>query len=319
MEKRMSSEQAYYVPESSKLPFLMAITMLILIIGASNTVNNMGTGSNFYLILLAGFAMMWTTMFVWFRQTIKENHAGLNNSMLSESYVFGMAWFIFSEVMFFFAFFFALAYIRNFAVPWLGGEGEKGITNILWTGFEAHWPLMITPDQALAASQSSGEAAFQGPNEEMSVATAFNHGGLAGVLGWIPLWNTVFLLTSSVTVHFAHICLKSNNRKGFNIWLAATLVLGYAFVALQAFEYYEAYSHMGLTLNSGIYGTTFFMLTGFHGFHVCLGAIILTIMLLRSYSGHFTSDNHFGFEAGSWYWHFVDVVWVCLVAFVYVM
>ena len=135
MENKMSSEQAYYIPESSKLPFAMALTMLTLIIGAANTVNNMGTDSNFYLVLLTGFAMMWTTMFIWFRQTIKENHAGLNNSMLSESYVFGMAWFIFSEVMFFFAFFFALAYIRNFAVPWLGGEGEKGLANMLWTGW----------------------------------------------------------------------------------------------------------------------------------------------------------------------------------------
>jgi len=315
----MSSEQAYHIPSSSKLPFAMAITMLTLIIGASTTVNNIGEGSNSYLILLIGFVMMWVTMFIWFRQTIKENHAGLNNSMLNESYVFGMAWFIFSEVMFFFAFFFALAYIRNFSVPWLGGEGEKGIANMLWTGFEAQWPLMITPDQALAASQEGGSAVFQGPNEEMSVATAYKHGGLVGVLGWIPLWNTIFLLTSSVTVHFAHLSLKKDNRKGFNIWLATTLVLGYAFVALQVIEYYEAYNHMGLTLNSGIYGTTFFMLTGFHGFHVCLGAIILTIMLLRSLNGHFTSDNHFGFEAGSWYWHFVDVVWVCLVAFVYVM
>ena len=232
----MSSEQAYYVPESSKLPFLMALTMLTLIIGASNTVNNMGTDSNAYIILLVGFGMMWTTMFVWFRQTIKENHAGLNNPMLNESYVFGMAWFIFSEVMFFFAFFFALAYIRNFSVPWLGGEGEKAITNILWSGFEAHWPLMITPEQALANSQGGGDVIFKGPDEEMSVVTAYSHGGLTGVLGWIPLWNTVLLLSSSVTVHFAHTCLKNDNRKGFNIWLGSTLILGYLFVALQAVE-----------------------------------------------------------------------------------
>ncbi len=220
-----------------------------------------------------------------------------------------MAWFIFSEVMFFFAFFFALAYIRNFAVPWLGGEGEKGLANMLWPGFEASWPLMITPDQAV----------FAGPEKDMSLATAYASGGLGGVLGWLPLWNTVLLLTSSLTVHIAHLGLKNGNRKQFNLWLGATLVLGYAFVVVQGIEYYEAYAHYGLTLNTGIYGTTFFMLTGFHGFHVCLGAIILTIMLFRSLKGHFSSDDHFGFEAGSWYWHFVDVVWVCLVAFVYVM
>ena len=309
------SEQPYFVPESSKLPFAMAITMLTLIIGAATTVNSMGTESNAYLILLAGFLMMWTTMFIWFSKVIQENDAGLNNPMLNNSYVYGMAWFIFSEVMFFFAFFFALAYIRNFAVPWLGGEGEKGIANILWPGFEAAWPLLTTPAEAL-----SGEgAAFQGAGEDMSITTAFTHGGLAGVLGWLPLWNTIFLLSSSVTVHIAHLNLKNNNRLRFNLWLGATLILGYLFVAFQAAEYYEAYSHMGLTLNAGVYGTTFFMLTGFHGFHVCLGAIILTIMLLRSLKGHFKSDDHFGFEAGSWYWHFVDVVWICLVAFVYVM
>jgi cytochrome c oxidase subunit 3 len=168
---------------------------------------------------------------------------------------------------------------------------------------------MITPDQAV----------FAGPDKDMSLATAYSSGGLGGVLGWLPLWNTIFLLASSVTVHIAHLGLKNGNRKQFNIWLGITLVLGYLFVVVQGVEYYEAYAHYGLTLNTGIYGTTFFMLTGFHGFHVCLGAIILTIMLFRSLKGHFAADDHFGFEAGSWYWHFVDVVWVCLVAFVYVM
>ena len=307
----MSSPQPYYVPESSKLPFAMALTMFTLIIGASVTIKpELGPfGDNSYLVLIIGFLMMWTTMFFWFSQVIKENNDGLNNNMLNTSYYYGMAWFIFSEVMFFFAFFLALGYIRNFAVPWLGGEGEKGIANMLWPGFEAHWPLMTTPDQAI----------FTGPGEEMSLGTAYAHGGLAGVLGWIPLYNTVLLLSSSVTVHIAHLGLKNGNRKQFNFWLAVTLVLGYSFVVLQAFEYYEAYTHMGLTLNSGVYGTTFFMLTGFHGFHVCLGAIILTVMLIRGLRGHFSHDDQFGFEAGSWYWHFVDVVWICLVAFVYVL
>jgi cytochrome c oxidase subunit 3 len=307
------SEQAYHVPESSKLPFAMAVTMLVFIIGAANTVIDMGTDSNSYLILLLAFAMMWTTMFFWFSIVIRENHAGLNNPMLKNSYIYGMAWFIFSEVMFFFAFFFALAYVRNFAVPWLGGEGEKGLANMLWPGFEATWPVMISPDQAIQGTE------FLGPDEEMSLGTTYGSKGIAGVLGWLPLWNTIFLLTSSVTVHIAHLGLKNGNRRQFHIFLGLTLVLGYLFVGFQALEYYEAYAHMGLTLGSGIYGTTFFMLTGFHGFHVCLGAIILTIMWLRGLNGHFTADDHFGFEAGSWYWHFVDVVWVCLVAFVYVM
>ena len=179
------SQQAYYVPESSKLPFAMAISLLVFIIGAAKTVIDAGTDSNSYMILLLSFAMIWVTMYFWFKQTIIENQAGLNNPMLKDSYVYGMAWFIFSEVMFFFAFFFALAYIRNFAVPWLGGEGEKGLANMLWPGFEASWPLMITPDQAV----------FAGPEKDMSLATAYASGGLGGVLGWLPLWNTVLLLT----------------------------------------------------------------------------------------------------------------------------
>ncbi len=165
------SQQAYYVPESSKLPFAMAISLLVFIIGAAKTVIDAGTDSNSYMILLLSFAMIWVTMYFWFKQTIIENQAGLNNPMLKDSYVYGMAWFIFSEVMFFFAFFFALAYIRNFAVPWLGGEGEKGLANMLWPGFEASWPLMITPDQAV----------FAGPEKDMSLATAYASGGLGGV------------------------------------------------------------------------------------------------------------------------------------------
>ena len=223
------SQQAYYVPESSKLPFAMAISLLVFIIGAAKTVIDAGTESNSYMILLLSFAMIWVTMYFWFKQTIIENQAGLNNPMLKDSYVYGMAWFIFSEVMFFFAFFFALAYIRNFAVPWLGGEGEKGLANMLWPGFEASWPLMITPDQAV----------FAGPEKDMSLATAYASGGLGGVLGWLPLWNTVLLLTSSLTVHIAHLGLKNGNRKQFNLWLGATLVLGYAFVVVQGIEYYD--------------------------------------------------------------------------------
>ena len=304
------STQNYYVPDQSRFPIFMAVSLFLLVMGASSTINNLGDAdNNSVYILYAGFLSLFTTLFFWFRQVVKEHLAGLDSNQLKTSYVYGMAWFIFSEVMFFAAFFGALFYVRNFAVPWLGGEGEKAITNMLWPGFEANWPLMITPDQAV----------FAGPEKDMSLATAYAAGGLGGVLGWLPLWNTVLLLTSSLTVHIAHLGLKNGNRKQFNLWLGATLVLGYAFVVVQGVEYYEAYTHYGLTLQTGIYGTTFFMLTGFHGFHVCLGAIILTIMLFRSLKGHFSADDHFGFEAGSWYWHFVDVVWVCLVAFVYVM
>ena len=238
--------------------------------------------------------------------TLEGRHTGIVQLGLR----YGTILFIVSEVMFFFAFFFALAYIRNFAVPWLGGEGEKGLANMLWPGFEASWPLMITPDQAV----------FAGPEKDMSLATAYASGGLGGVLGWLPLWNTIVLLSSSVTVHFAHIGLKNGDRKKFNRFLGITVGLALIFVGLQAAEYYEAYAHYGLTLNSGIYGSTFFMLTGFHGFHVMMGGFMLAVMLARSvFAGHFEDHDHFGFEAASWYWHFVDVVWVMLFLFVYIL
>ena len=133
------------------------------------------------------------------------------------------------------------------------------------------------------------------------------------------MWNTIILLSSSVTVHFAHVGLKNDNRRQFKGWLLFTVLLAIVFLFLQFAEYYEAYVHYGLTLKSGIYGTTFFMLTGFHGFHVFLGMTMLLIMLLRAQKGHFTPDDCFGFESASWYWHFVDVVWVCLFFFVYII
>ena len=199
----------------------------------------------------------------------------------------------------------ALFYVRSFAVPWLGGEGEKGLANMLWQDFEATWPLINTPD---------GGKAF------VIAAKSMSFPGWENISHWLPLYNTIVLLSSSVTVHFAHLGLKKGNKKTFNIWLGITVLLALIFVGLQAAEYYEAYEHFGLTLNSGIYGSTFFMLTGFHGFHVMLGGLMLAVMLIRSvFYGHFNEHKHFGFEAASWYWHFVDVVWVMLFLFVYIL
>ena len=247
------------------------------------------------------------TLFFWFRKVVQEHLAGLDSAQLNQSFVYGMAWFIFSEVMFFAAFFGALFYVRTFSVPWLGGEGEKGLANMLWENFQSTWPLLTTPDLG---------AAYTVPEKSMSFP------GWDKILTWLPLWNTIVLLSSSVTVHMAHINLKAANKNKFNIWLGVTVSLAIFFVFLQALEYYEAYEHYGLTLNSGIYGSTFFMLTGFHGFHVMMGGLMLSVMLIRSvFYNHFKPDphEHFGFEAASWYWHFVDVVWVMLFMFVYIL
>ena len=300
------SYQKYYVPDQSKFPIFAAVSLFLLVMGAASTINNLGNpNSNAVYILYLGFAIFGINLFFWFKTVIAEHIAGLNSAQLQQSFVFGMAWFIFSEVMFFGAFFGALFYVRNFSVPWLGGEGEKGLANMLWEGFEASWPVMSTPDAGSAFVLADKNMSWPG----------WNH-----ALEWLPMWNTIVLLSSSVTVHFAHLALKNNNKKVFNKWLAVTVTLALTFVALQIAEYYEAYAHYGLTLNSGIYGSTFFMLTGFHGFHVAMGGFMLGVMLCRSvFYNHFDSESHFGFEAASWYWHFVDVVWVMLFLFVYIL
>ncbi len=300
------SYQKYYVPDQSKFPIFAAISLFLLVMGASSTINSLDNpDSNAVYILYLGFTVFGINLFFWFKTVIAEHIAGLNSAQLQQSFVFGMAWFIFSEVMFFAAFFGALFYVRNFSVPWLGGEGEKGLANMLWEGFEASWPVMSTPDAGSAFVLADKNMSWPG----------WDH-----ALKWLPVWNTIVLLSSSVTVHFAHLALKNNNKKVFNKWLAVTLALALTFVALQIAEYYEAYAHYGLTLNSGIYGSTFFMLTGFHGFHVMMGGFMLAVMLCRSvFYNHFDSESHFGFEAASWYWHFVDVVWVMLFLFVYIL
>jgi len=313
MASDTGGHQTYYVPEQSKYPFLATIGLGMFILGAGLTMNHIKAGveNPMSWFLPVGFAFFIAVLWNWFGATIRENRAGLNSPQLKKSYVLGMQWFIFSEVMFFAAFFGALFYVRFFVVPWLGGEGHHGLANRLWEGFQAQWPLTQTPQQAVEAA---GGAQLMARNAQF---TAPEH-----VVGWmgIPLLNTILLVTSSVTVHFAHTALKANKRGALNLWLAITLILGFTFVGFQAYEYHHAYTELGLTLASGIYGSTFFLLTGFHGFHVCLGAVMLTVMYLRAtVKGHFTPEDHFGFEAASWYWHFVDVVWICLFLFVYIL
>ncbi|MBB1382473.1 cytochrome c oxidase subunit 3, partial [Shewanella sp. SR41-2] len=244
-------------------------------------------------ILITGLAVIIFMIFGWFKTVIDESMAGLYSPQMDRSFRQGMSWFIFSEIMFFGAFFGALFYARMISVPWLGGASNNAMTHeVLWPAFEAMWPLVKTPD-----------------------------GTATEAMPWtgLPLINTIILLTSSVTLHFAHTNLEKANRKPLIIWLALTVILGIAFLCLQVEEYSHAYQEMGLTLSSGVYGNTFFLLTGFHGMHVTIGTLFLMILLLRIVKGHFTPDKHFAFQAGSWYWHFVDVVWFCLFIFVYVL
>ena len=313
--------EKYYVPDRSPLAIMATTGLVTTIFGAANYMNALTfgePGSASPMVLYAGLAMFVATLFVWFRTTIRENIAGMASGQLKRSYVLGMYWFIFSEVMFFAAFFGALFYVRNLAGPWLAAEGDGGRMNhLLWEGFQFSWPMMQTPQEAVGGATDqllANNGSFTSAHQSMAFAEA--HAWYA----WLPMWNTLILLSSSVTVHIAHMGLLDGNKRRFNTWLGVTVGLGIIFLFLQAAEYYEAYAHFGLTLNSGIYGSTFFMLTGFHGFHVAMGMTMLAIQLVRSLkNGHFTAEDHFGFEASSWYWHFVDVVWVFLFLFVYIL
>lgn len=301
--------ETYYVPEQSRLPLFASMGLFLTVFGLGSWLNEIaadkdGSGA---LIFGGGLLLFCGVLFKWFATVIDENIQGLNSLQLKRSYVWGMGWFIFSEVMFFSAFFGALWYIRNIA---LADLSSGPTSELLWNNFSAEWPLMTTPDMAV-----KGDAAtVTGPQENMS------NPGVGNWTGWLPFWNTLVLLSSSFTLHFAHSALKKDNRKVFNSWLAVTVLLGIIFLILQVEEYLHAYHHMGLMLNTGVYGATFFMLTGFHGLHVTLGAFMLLVQLLRSVTkGHFSHSDCFGFEASSWYWHFVDVVWVGLFIFVYVL
>jgi len=292
----MSSKEyeSYYVPEQSKWPFVGAVGLFFIALGAGNLVNEVTRDKEGYggYTLAIGLAIITFMLFGWFKNQIDESMSGKYSKQLGDSYRQAMSWFIFSEVMFFFAFFGALFYARTLSVPWLAGEGNNAATGTyLWEGFKAVWPLELTPD-----------------------------GTTSKAMGWfgLPLVNTLLLVTSSFTLHFAHTALEQDRRGAVKKWMLATIILGLAFVTLQVEEYIEAY-HMGLTLDSGIYGNTFFMLTGFHGMHVTLGTFIIIVVYLRVLKGHFTPDEHFAFVAGSWYWHFVDVVWLILFVFVYIL
>ena len=178
------STQNYYVPDQSRFPIFMAFSLFLLVMGASSTINSLGDSeSNSVYILYAGFISLFTTLFFWFRQVIKEHLAGLDSNQLKTSYVYGMAWFIFSEVMFFAAFFGALFYVRNFAVPWLGGEGENGVGVAaldLWDGFESAWPLITTPDKGAEYALADKSMAWPG----------WGH-----ALEWLPLINEYLLIS----------------------------------------------------------------------------------------------------------------------------
>ncbi len=274
----------YYIPDPSHWPIFGSIALLLMAFGATMWFNMVAAGP---WLVAAGLGVLSDMLFGWFGTVIHESQAGRYNRQVDVSFRWGMSWFIFSEVMFFAAFFGALFYMRTLAVPGLG-EGETALQ--LWPNFKPGWPV-------------------SGPGIE----STFTPMGAWG----IPAINTLILLSSGATVTWAHWGLKKGNRGQLTLGLLLTIALGVLFLCLQAYEYHHAYTEYNLKLTSGAYGATFFMLTGFHGFHVTLGTIMLIVIFGRALRGHFTAEHHFGFEAVSWYWHFVDVVWLLLFVLVY--
>jgi cytochrome c oxidase subunit 3 len=280
----------YYVPEPSPFPALASLGLFFVILGASQWINDIDWGK---YSLLVGMVIWLFILFKWFSAAVSESESGLYGRKIDLSFRWSMSWFIFSEVMFFGAFFSALWWARAHSVPIMGGLENA----LLWPDFKAVWP-------SVAAGVTASPAGIIEPFQTM---TPF----------WLPTINTALLLSSGVTLTIAHHALIANQRAKTISFMWLTVALGLVFLFVQGYEYFHAYNDLNLKLTSGLYGSTFFMLTGFHGFHVFLGMLMLLFITLRLQKGHFTPEKHFGFEGAAWYWHFVDVVWLGLYILVY--
>ena len=280
----------YFVPGPSRHPAMAALGLFFVILGASQWVNDVAWGQ---YSLYAGLALFAWVLFGWFGDAISESEGGQYGRRIDISFRWSMSWFIFSEVMFFGAFFTALWWGRAHSIPEAGSLENA----LLWPGFKSVWP-------SVAAGVTGSPADIIEPFTTMGPF-------------WLPTINTALLLSSGVTLTIAHHALIDNHRARAIGFMWFTVLLGITFLFVQGYEYYHAYTEYNLKLTSGIYGSTFFMLTGFHGFHVFVGMLMLLFTTLRMQKGHFTPGRHFGFEGAAWYWHFVDVVWLGLYILVY--
>jgi cytochrome c oxidase subunit 3 len=280
----------YFIPSPSRFPAQASLGLFFVILGAGQWVNGVSWGA--YSLAL-GMVIWLFTLYQWFSVAIAESESGLYSDRIDVSFRWSMSWFIFSEVMFFAAFFGALYWARVHALPMLGNLDHQ----VLWPDFKAVWP----------SAGGGATASPAGIVEPFATMGPF----------WLPTINTALLLTSGVTLTIAHHALIANQRGKTIFWMWITVLLGAIFLVVQGYEYFYAYSTLNLKLSSGIFGSTFFMLTGFHGFHVFVGMLMLLFITLRLQKGHFTPTRHFGFEGAAWYWHFVDVVWLGLYFLVY--
>jgi cytochrome c oxidase subunit 3 len=275
----------YHLVNPSPWPLVGSIAATVMMIGAVIWMKGLfGLEKGTWWVLAAGFAGILYTMGGWWADVVKEANQGDHTPVVSIGLRYGMILFIASEVMFFVAWF--------------------------WIFFD----MALFPEvrQASPITEVS-EAWAAWPPKGVELVPAFH----------LPLVNTLTLLLSGTTVTWAHHALQQDKRKDATIALALTIALGVLFTAIQAYEYnhilHEGLFYSEEAANTGLYGSAFFMATGFHGFHVLVGTIFLIVCLIRLMGGGFSPKQHFGFEAAAWYWHFVDVVWLFLFAFIYVI
>ena len=275
----------YHLVNPSPWPLVGSIAAAVLAFGAVIYMKGLfGLPKGYPWLAVAGFVGVIYTMIGWWIEVVKEANGGDHTPVVSIGLRYGMIMFIASEVMFFVAWF--------------------------WIFFE----MALFHHVRTASAIDEVRTAWQ----------AWPPKGVETVSPWhLPLVNTLTLLLSGTTVTWAHHALLEGDRKGAKIGLLLTIVLGVLFTSIQAYEYHhiltEQLFYSPDAANAGLYGSSFFMATGFHGFHVLIGTIFLTVCLLRLIGGGFTPQKHFGFEAAAWYWHFVDVVWLFLFAFIYVI
>ena len=282
----------YFVPSPSRHPAMAAFGLFFVLLGAGQWVNDSAWGKYSVMFGLAWFLVV---LYQWFRDSVGESQSGQYGARIDMSFRWSMGWFIFSEVMFFGAFFTALWWARSHSIPALGSLENA----LLWPDFKAAWPSVV-------AGATTSPAGIVEPFKTMGPF-------------WLPTINTALLLTSGVTLTIAHHALQAGDRSKTIKYMWMTVILGLVFLFVQGYEYAYAWNDLNLKLSSGIYGSTFYMLTGFHGLHVFVGMLMLLFITLRLQKGHFTKDRHFGFEGAAWYWHFVDVVWLGLYILVYWM
>ncbi len=277
----------YHLVNPSPWPLVGSTAAVVMALGGVTWMKGLfGLPAHTSWMFFAGLAGVLFTMLAWWRDVVNEANAGDHTPVVSIGLRYGMVLFIASEVMFFVAWFWIFFEMALFHGHRAGmGESIEEVRQA-WATWPPHGVETVP--------------AFQ-----------------------LPLVNTLTLLLSGTTVTWAHHALQTGDRKGAKIGLLLTVLLGVLFTSIQAFEYNHIFEHKYFfseeAANAGLYGSTFIMATGFHGFHVLIGTIFLTVCLIRLMAGGFTPQKHFGFEAAAWYWHFVDVVWLFLFAFIYVI